>query len=250
MPTLQKGIDPLIERLIGVYYALGIWDDGNESKMRDIIKNSVFVFCTFSYPLTLIGGGLESDELEDSIFLLTLGLTVAVLEFKGVWVFFNQNKILNLLNATCVPIPNDKEFTDRVNNKLNILRKCCFAFVSVTIFLIFAITIVSSPLVFHTLPYKIWFPLNYRKSRTAHWIAHCFVFISEIYLGLVSFLSSIMWYVMLHCSIQYDILGHRLKHLDPGCTFDGSKKVMQMEKRKSFESKMIECIQVHKQLDK
>lgn len=250
MPSLQKGIDPLILRLTGVYYTLGIWDNGNGSKIRDIVRISVFVFCTFSYPLTLIGGGLESDTIEDSIFLLTLGLTVAVLEFKGVWVFFNQNNILNLLNATCVPMPNDREFTDRVNRKLNILRKCCAAFVFVTAFLVFTITIVSSPLIFQTLPYKIWFPLDYKKSRTAHWIVHCFIFISEIYVGLVSFLSSIMWYVMLHCSIQYDILGYRLKNLGSGWTSDSPTKVIDMQNQKTFDSKMIEYIQIHKQLDK
>ncbi len=155
--------------------------------------------CTFSYPLSLAGGGLVSETLGDSIFLLTLGLTVAVLECKGVWVFFYQEKLVNLLNATCVQMPNDKELADGVNRKLNILQKCCAIFIFLTACLAVVITMVSSPLIFQPLPYTIWFPLDYKMSYTARWIAHFFVLISELYLLLLSFLSSIMWHVMLNC---------------------------------------------------
>lgn len=247
MATLEKGVDPLIAHLIGVYYAVGIWDNGNVSKFREYLRISVFVFCSLCYPLTLVGGGLENDVLSDAIFLLTLGLAVMVLEFKGFWVFFNQEKILNLINATCVQFPNDKELKDRVNVKLNILRTCCKTFVCLVLTLGVAITGVSSPLIFQSLPYKIWFPFDYKTSRIAHWGAHFFVFICEIYVCLLSFLSSIMWYIMLNFSFHYDLLGYRFKILGVVST---SENPTNMPNRNSFENEMIECIQFHKQLDK
>lgn len=248
MITLQKGVDPLIARLIGVYYAVGIWDNGDGSKFREYIRIAVFVFCSLCYPVTLIGGGLENEVLSDAIFLLTLGLAVIVLEFKGVWVFFNQEKILNLVNATCIPLPDDKELTDKVAEKMNILRKCCKTFVALVLVLGVAITGVSSPLIFQPLPYKIWFPFDYKTSRIAHWGAHFFVFICEIYVCLLSFLSSIMWYVMLNFSFHYGILGYRLKNL--GADNPTNSRETHKRNRNSYESELLECIQFHRQLDR
>lgn len=245
------GIDPLIQRIIGVYYAFGIWQKDNESKLRKFVRVSIFLFCTISYPIALVGGGLISDDLGDSIFLLTLGVVVAVLEFKGFYVFFKQDEILTLLNDTCIQsVPNNEHLLHKVKKTLNIFKKCVVTFIVLSVTLTLIIMILSSPLISHKLLFNIWFPLDYKRSRLAHWIVHCFVLINELFVILVSLLSSITWYVMLNCSIKYDILGYRFKSVGilGGSPMDN--RTVSEAKQDVFASEMIRCILMHQQLEK
>lgn len=249
MSDIQIGIDPLIQRIIRLYYAFGIWQNGNESDIWKFVRTFIFLFCTIGYPVALAGGGLVSNDLGDFIFLLTLGVVVAVLEFKGFYVFFKQNKILTLLNDNCnLSVPNNEGLLHKVNEKLNILRKCCVIFIVLSVALTLVIMVFSSPLVSRKLPFNIWFPLDYQNSRVAHWMAHCFVLMNELFVILVSLLSSILWYVMLNCSIKYDILGYRFKNLGVAVRLDNQTSVI-ARNEDLFEMELIECIKMHKQLE-
>ncbi len=249
MQDIQIGIDPLIQRIIGLYYTFGIWQQSdNESSPSKYIRVLIFLFCTFSYPIALGGGGLVSTDLGDSIFLLTLGVVVAVIEFKGFYIFFKHEKILSLVNATCIQsVPNNDRLLHKVNKKLGILSKCCVIFIVLSVALTMIIMILSSPLVSHKMPFNIWFPLNYQVNRAAHWIAHCFVVVNELFVILVSLLSSITWYIMLNCSIKYDILGYRFKNL--GVSVE-KQMILKAENQDMFGIDLVECIEMHKQLEK
>lgn len=250
MTDIQIGIDPLIQRIIGVYHALGIWQNGNESGIWKLVRTFTFLFCTIGYPVALAGGGLVSGDLGDLIFLLTLGVVVAVIEFKGFYVFFKQEKILTMLNDNCnLSVPNNERLLRKVNEKLNILRKTCVMFIILSVAVTLSIMIFSSPLISHKLPFNIWFPLDYQNSRVAHWMAHCFVVMNELFVILVSLLSSIMWYIMLNCSIKYDILGYRFKNLGLAVRSD-NQNVLQARNEDLFEMELVECIHMHKQLEK
>lgn len=250
MQDIQIGIDPLIQRIIGFYYTFHIWQSVNESRLWKFIRVLIFLFCTISYPVALAaGGGQVSTDLGDSIFLLTLAIVVAVLEFKGFYIFFRQDDILNLVNGTCIQsVPNNEHLLHRVNKKLDILSKCCVIFIVLSVALTLFIIILSSPLISHKMPFNIWFPLDYNGNNTAHWIAHCFVLINEFFVLIVSPLSTMTWYIMLNCSIKYDILGYRFQNL--GLT-TGSKQLNSNAKNLDmFEFELIECIQMHIQLEK
>lgn len=195
-------------------------------------------------------GGLVSNDFGDSVFLLTLGMVVAVLEFKGFYIFFKQNEILTLLNDTCIQfVPNNEQLLHSVNKTLNIFKKCCVIFIVLSIGLTLIIMILSSPLISQKLPFDIWFPLDYKRSRTAHWMAHCFVFINELFVILVSLLSSILWYVMLNCSIKYEILGYRLKNCGAPVGLD-NQIITEAKNHDFVESELIKCIQMHQMLEK
>lgn len=251
MTDIEMRIDPLIQRIIGVYYAFGIWKNDNGSKLRKFVRVMVFLFCTISYPIALAGGGLITNDLGDSIFLLTLGIMVAVLEFKGFYVFFKQDKILTLLNATCIQyVPNNEHLLRKVNKTLNIFKKCCVIFIVLSVGVTLTIMILSSPLITQKLPFNIWFPLDYKRSHAAHWIAHCFVLINEMFVILVSLLSSITWYVMLNCSIKYEILGYRFKNFGVPGGLSMDHQIISKVKEDLFENELIKCIQMHQQLEK
>lgn len=251
MPDIQMGIDSLIRRIVNVYYTLGIWHKGNETNRRKFVRLFVFFFCTISYPVTLAVGGLVSHDLGDAIFLLTLGVIVGVLEFKGYYIFFRQNDIINLLNSMCnQTVPNNDHLLRTVNRTLNIFKKCCAIFVFLSIGLTSIISILSSPLFSDTLPFNIWFPLDYKRSRLAHWIAHGFVVVNELFLMQVSLVASVMWYVMVNSSLKYDILGYRLKHFTTNWQLDDydDYSVSNGKDHHLFETQLIKCIRMHQEL--
>lgn len=242
MSDISIGIDPLMQLLVKLYYTIGIWQNGSSSKLRQIIRTSIFSFCAFSYPISLAGGGLINDDLGDSIFLWTLGIVVAVIEFKAFYVFFKQDNILTLLRATCThSIPKNERLLYRVNKTLNVFKKCCIAFIILSVALTLIIMILSSPLTSDKLPFNIWFPLDYKSSHVAHWVAHCFVFINELFVIIVALLSPITWYVMLNCAIKYYIIGYRYKNVDVSVNLDNQSV---LGDRDIFETEMIKCIKM------
>lgn len=251
MPDIEMGIDSLIQRLISVYYAFGIWHKGKQTKLRKFCRIFVFFFCTISYPVALAGGGLVSHDLGDAIFLFTLGVIVGVLEFKGYYIFFKQEKILKLLNVMGKQsVPNNDHLLRTVNRALNIFKKCCVIFVVISVGLTAIIMILSSPLISDKLPFNIWFPLDYKQNYIAHWITHCFVVANELFVILVSLLSSLMWYAMLNSSLKYDILGHRLKNFTTNWQLDNSASFNAKDGTDPhlYEKQLIKCITLHREL--
>lgn len=248
----EMGIDPLIQRIIGVYYAFGIWENDNGFKLGKFVRVFICLFCTITYPIALVGGALvNNNDLGDSIFLLSFGILVAVLELRGFYIFFKQDEILALLKSTCIhSVPNNEHLLQKVNRKLNILKIFCMIFIVLSLGLTSTIMIFSSPLISHKLPFNILFPLDYKGSSLAHWITHCFVLINELFAMLVSLFISIMWYVMLNCSIKYDILGYRLKNLGVPGELPMDNQMISEVKQDLLESELIECIQMHQQLEK
>lgn len=60
---------------------------------------------------------------------------------------------------------------------------------------------------------KIAFPLDWRNDETAFWIATIFLF-TDVFLAISAILlSMIIWYLMLNCSLRYELLGIELKRL-------------------------------------
>ncbi len=263
-PDIQIEVDPLIPWIIRCYYASGIWHSDNGSKLREIVRVPIFWFCAISYPFSLIAGGLMvKDDLGDSIFLCTLGLMVAVIEFKGYFVFFKQDEILALIKTTCTQsVPNDELLLRKVRKTFKVSQKCTVVFLSLSMMLTINIIVQSSPLFFNILPYNIWFPFDYKSSRAAHWMAHGFLIISELFVTLMICLSAIMWCTLINCSVTYEILGFRLKHLGSLFRLDKdnisraslrssfeNQTILSAKNQDLFQSQLIECIRLHKHLD-
>ncbi len=256
-------IDPSIQRIMELYYAVGIWQNNSSGcKSRKFIRVSVFLFFAISYPVAM-AGGLASNDFRDNIIIFTIRVVVAVFAFKGFYIFFKQDEILSLLNSTCIQSVRHNDCL--LKNTLHSLHKCCAIFVVLSTLLTLIIIILSTPLYSYKLSIYISFPLVYEIRNAAHWMTHSFVLINDLFVFLVSFISSIMWYVILNCSVQYNILGNRLKNVGmrsklnrqifskaENLTQDLDNRMIsqQTKNRSLFESELIECIEMHKQLEK
>lgn len=283
MLDIKLGIDPMIQLIIRIYEALGIWQNSNQSSFRKFVRILIFYCCVISYPVTLAGGSLSSNDVGDSIFLFTLGLMVTIIEFKGFYVFFKQNDILNLIKTTCTQsVPNNECLLRKVKKKLNISQKFSLVYIFLTFGLALNISVQSSPLFSHKMAYNIWFPLDYKSSRAAHWIANCFLIINELFVIMMIWLSVIMWCILVNCSVTYDILGYRLKHLGSHLRLENlinsnnlpsrlnnlstnlnnlssklnnkqsklnNQTILKEKNQDLFESQLMECIQFHKHLE-
>lgn len=62
----------------------------------------------------------------------------------------------------------------------------------------------------------IGFPLNYKDSEVAYWVAYVFLSTEIVVHLMYVFCSLLMWYLLFSCSLRYKELGGRLKIICAG----------------------------------
>lgn len=91
---------------------------------------------------------------------------------------------------------------------------------------------------------KIGFPLDWEHSEIAFWIANIFIF-TELFLSMTSFLFSItIWYLMLNCSLRYEVLGCELRKMG-GNRQKLKLRVPEKEQHLAFAHDLKKSIEAH-----
>lgn len=131
------------------------------------------------------------------------------------WLFiWQQNQILDLLNRVCVFTIRIEDNCHHFNCKLKEFMKFVLLFLMTTT----AIALLGSVI----LPFlgsdkavfvKIAFPIDYETSEVAFWSATIFIFVGVLLTMITLFFSIIIWYLLLVCSLRYDVLGSDLKNM-------------------------------------
>lgn len=100
--------------------------------------------------------------------------------------------------------------------------------------------------------FNIGFPLDYKTSEMAFWLALAFNSTEEIVAVLIIFFSTIVWYLMVQCAFRYELLGHKLRTLgtvkaDSGSVFQF--KVSKVDSnRKQFLRDLMFGIRLHRDI--
>lgn len=162
------------------------------------------------------------------------------------WILvFKQKKVMELLNRICVfSIKGDEELVF-FTNKVKKFAK----FVTVLTWLTAGSVLgsVVFPFVGNTksLIMDIAFPLDWKNSEIGFWMAQIF-FVSEVAIsGIVLSFSIIIWYLLLHCSLRYKILGADMRSLGRQVTGDGNVKLTEKQQQIIFYRDLGELIKNH-----
>lgn len=197
-------------------YHIGIWHggDGNKPTLKELrIK---YFYCIYHalFLILLVVGATTAENVDKSIFLSEISVAVMVLFFKLWLLIWKQDEILILLNRICVfSIRHDDDFL-YFNNKLEKFVKFVAAFLIAILFTALLETLLL-PFVGSekSLVFEIAFPLDWRDNDVAFYIAIFFVF-TETFLTTIPVLFSVLiWYLLLMCSLRYEILGSELRKL-------------------------------------
>ncbi|XP_037025588.1 odorant receptor 94b-like [Bradysia coprophila] len=207
-------IHKFIALIISFLYLIGVWHRGDKSTVKEMQRKLFFCIQNSLFVLSIGFGSIANDKKNMSIFLAEISVGAAVLSVKLWLLVWKQNKILDLLPQVCVFSIRNGDDYKRSSDKLRGFVKFALVFISAAAFAAFLSTL-GLPLFGSekTIFMEIAFPLDYRNKEIAFWIAITFMFIGTS-LSVVSLLFTVMcWYLLLSCSLRYEVLGSELKNL-------------------------------------
>lgn len=140
-----------------------------------------------------------------------MSIVAAVVSVKLWFIIWKQMQILRLLNRICNCSIRDHDNFSLIAGKLRSFMK--FSIVFIVALNVAALFSAVLPLLRseRTFFFKIAFPLDWKPNEIAFWTANLFIFAGNA-LSIVAILFSvIIWYLMLNCSLRYEVLGNELR---------------------------------------
>lgn len=244
MRDIQIEIHPLIQQIIRAYYKFGVWQYEDAKWYRKLGRIIIFLLGSIGFTTALIGGSLIAEDYNQSLYLLTAGIIVGVLIFKTYLNYAKGSQILTVLHAISLhSVPNSDELPYQVNRKLNNFKKLAIFFLGIVFVILFTFLILYCPIITSEkrLPFNIWFPFDWKRYTLAHWLAYSYIIFCLTFNSFICLLTLIIWYILLNCSIKYQILGQRFKNL--GALQSGKND------ENSFLDQLTKLITVHHQIE-
>ncbi|XP_037025648.1 odorant receptor 94b-like [Bradysia coprophila] len=207
-------IHKIISLIISFFYLIARHHRGDKPTVKEFRIKLLYSFYYPLFVLSLVVGAITNDKEDQNIFLSEVAIGSSVLLIKLWFLIWKQNQILDLLNRVCVfSIQNDDAY-NLFNNKLRGFLKLVFVF-AITV----AVAGSSGTIVMSfvgngkTLFLEVGFPMDWRNNEIAFWMASIFVF-TEVLLSLLVMIFTIMiWYLLLICSLRYEVLGTQLRSM-------------------------------------
>jgi len=210
-------------QMFELFYRVGFWSRGEQATVKERRKKNFYTIYHLLLPISLVAGSIKSDSSNESIFLLETAILAAVMSMKLQYIIWKQKEIVELCQRIGFYDVDDNEEFTLLNRKLNIFINVAVYFFYLT-FAVACATCGIAPFVGgkKQLFFNIGFPLDYNNSESAHWMAIIFLSTEVILTGLALLFYIIMWYLLLNCSLKYQVLGNQLKNMGVIGTVDGT----------------------------
>ncbi|XP_037041156.1 odorant receptor 94b-like isoform X3 [Bradysia coprophila] len=236
-------IHKVIDQMISSFRRFGIWhgqDAATVSQQR--LKSLYFIYYLFFFASFLIGAATK-ESLDESIFLAEMAIVITVLTTKIWMLLWKQKEIMGLLNRTCVFLIRYDEELAFFNDKVEKLIKFVVAFGYVTAVAMSGNSIFPFIGKQKRLIVDIAFPLDWKNSEIGFWLAY-FFFLTENILSFpaIVIVTAIIWYLLLHCSLRYKILGTDIRNMG---RIVGKLKMTEKERQTIFHRDLLEAIKGH-----
>ncbi|XP_037049379.1 odorant receptor 30a-like [Bradysia coprophila] len=238
-------IHRVIDQMISMCRHIGLWHDEDDG-LTFIQFGLKSFYCVYYilFSISFAIGTISSETVDEGIFIAELSTIIVVLTVK-IWLFlWKQKKIVRMLDRLCVfSIRNDEEFAF-FNDKVEKFNKFVIAYVCGAI--IGSLGCSGFPFIGKkkTFVVDFAFPLDYKNSEIGFWTANIF-FTTENGLSFVALAFSITtWYLLLHCSLRYKILGMEIRKMGR-VTVAGEGKMTETQKQKMFHQDLVTSIEAH-----
>lgn len=205
-------MDPLIEKMVQTFFWLRIWRRKNEpiSKLYKFLQICIFLIFYVFYAISLALGAFISDSVMESVYLCVTFLSVILLSAYLLTFSWKQNEVELILQN--IAIDKSSYGSEDVNKKLLSYTKFSNFFKSLAV--VGSVVGMVLPMLQNSIPFKIWFPLDWKSDTVSYWLAvlyclicYTFSIVTAVYLRLF------VWFVMLSFSLQYELLGKQFKSL-------------------------------------
>lgn len=235
-------IHPLINKIIQLYYRVGLWYQGDVATRRELNVKLFYTIYMLLFVLSLAIGAILHENQNKSIYLAECACLASVSFCKFYILIWKQRKIEQMLNRVCVFTVRDEEnfaiFTQRLSALTNFGNAFLFGSI-LCIFCEFAVyPFLGSK---KTLALEIAFPLNWRKDEVSFWIANLFVLAANMSVFAAISFAVIITYLLMVCSLRYRLLGSDIKEMGERAT----KNILKREKQRIYFRDLIVSIKEH-----
>lgn len=242
-----------INQIVKIFHLFGMWQNEDESTVfQQMGRKIIYLIFQMSIALSLIAGGILSDDKNESVHLIAMGIAVLVIVVKLTYILWKKEKILEfILEIGAQSVKGHEEFIT-INKKVNSIMNFLFGIILMTCLSATTLAMCSLP-VFSSerkLPFHIWFPLDWKNNTFAYWVTFTFLSIGMITTTIVMLLNGIIWYLMLNCAIKYQILQNQLRNLGSTKQTIRQRKISEAEKEKLFLQELIALIKNHQNIQK
>lgn len=224
-----------IKRIITVFQYLRWWNFDEETTGLRLLKSFLFLYYA-SCPVSLLAGAVITEDREESVSLTAVGISVAVHAVRLFYIIYRRSYILMFIQVGSFSIEEEKEF-NRVNKKLENFVKFAQYFLFLILISLFLLIFTFAREGRLIKGFNIGFPLDYKNSRTAFWIAFTYLAVQAVYCVVICLLNVTIWYLMFIFSIKYQVLGNQVSRL--GKSLEMETETKRKKKNLSEEQKMI-----------
>nr|QGW45416.1 odorant receptor 43 [Bradysia odoriphaga] len=243
-------IDSVINQMVSLFYYIGFWHRGDEPTAREL-RTKYFYCCYYLlFVVSLVAGAFTSENEGETIFLVELSIAAAVLTVKLWCLIWKQKQILYLLNQICIFSFRYEEDVGLFNVKLRKFRKFVISICIMAIIACFEVLVVPLIVSEKTLILEIGFPLDYKNSEIAFWIANSFILTETVLSIIATFFSVIIWYLLLSCSLRYTLLGSEMNKMGQIISEETKNKISEKQNNTIFDQDLKALIDDHLHLKK
>lgn len=206
----------IIDKIIIVLKATGMWQIEEQSYFRKLGKKLVVFTVGLSFTISLIFGAVISDDRNEAIFLLSIGISSALMDVKLAYVLWKKEEITTFLNRICTQVVRRKEELNEINKKLNSFAKLAYTAmittsVSVSFFIVLTLPVFSAE---RRLPVNVAFPFDWKNCLLFYWMGHTFVISGVVCVTIATYFTIVYLYIMLNCSLKYQVLANEFRNMD------------------------------------
>lgn len=237
------GIKKLINHMMSLFYFLGLWHRDDEPTVRETMVKLFFSIYYFLFPMSVMGGGILTDDKNESVFLVEISIISAVMSVKVLYIIWKKDAIYKILNQCGVFTVEDNEDFKLVNDTLDTFEKIIETIFAIVVVAALFITVIFPCLVGKPL-FNIAFPLDWKRNKFAYWLVNTFLF-TEVFLYIITLMFSvIIWYLLLTCTLKYQILGNRMRNLGTQTTSEatGNSSRISVTEKKLFTRNLIAAV--------
>lgn len=240
---LDKGINLLIK----FFYIIGFWHHDDDPTLTQIAVKIFYSVYYSLFPISLIAGAIKSDDPAESVSLLAIAFSNVTLVVKIYYIIWKKKEILGMIKRIGVYSVDDHETFALINDKLKTFMKFFTAFAFSAALAAFCSIIVHVGYLGRErrLFFNIGFPFDYKNYEVAFWLALTFNSSEEIVAVIIIFFSTIIWYLMINCAFQYEVLGMKLRTMGVIKTDDDAvlkRKVLEKNRNLFSRNLMFGCL--------
>lgn len=249
MFTIQ--VDETFQQIISKFYQIGIWQSDDESNIRKTGKKWFYTCFGSLYPIFILTNAFLCADRDESMFSVQLAIITAIVYVKFLYLLFKNQDILAFLNDPPVVHSNREEY-----EKASKMMKRFLKFVRPYIWMIFLtvilLIVIRLPILSADKGLPLYISFSWNDSEIIYWLAYSFLSLSSFLYFISNLVTPLIWYIMLRYSIEYGLLGNRLRNLGVEKKIIEKKgknqKIFKLMQRSAYVEDLIVLIKAHRNL--